>query len=122
MMRHTILIVEDEALIAMDLETLLKEAGYDVAGPANTTTAAMELISGVAIAAAILDANLHGESSSTIARALSAANIPYVLVTGYDSGNLPPALQNAACFQKPYDSKLLLLSLKLMATPVTLKK
>ena len=39
-----VLVVEDEALIAMDLQSLLEEAGYRVLGPANSTTSAMALL------------------------------------------------------------------------------
>ena len=53
-----ILVVEDEALIAMDLQALLEEAGYHVLGPANSSAAALALIDNDEPDVALLDVNL----------------------------------------------------------------
>ena len=53
-----VLVVEDEALIAMDLQALLEEAGYQVLGPANSSAAALALIDNEEPDVALLDVNL----------------------------------------------------------------
>jgi len=109
-----VLVVEDECLIAMDLQCMLNDAGYEVLGPVSSVAAALEIISGGEVMTAILDANLDGESSTTVASALTKSKVPYLVVTGYDLQNLPIELQAKNVVQKPYDSKVLLLKLELM--------
>lgn len=83
--RQRILIVEDEPLIAMMLEDFLDALDRDVAGTAETVTAALELVNGGGVDAAILDVNLRGgEKSWPVADALAAKGIPFVLATGGD--------------------------------------
>lgn len=103
-----VLVVEDECLIAMDLQLILMEAGYEVLGPAGSINAALEIIAGQQISAAIIDANLSGESSLIVASALRTLKVPYLVVTGYDLEGLPSELQMEDPIQKPYDAKLLL--------------
>jgi len=90
-----VLVVDDEALIAMMMEDLLLDLGCAVVGPVGTVAAALELIAGAtgatAIDAAFLDINLRGEVVYPVATALSAAGVPYCFVTGYsEHGMLPP--------------------------------
>ena len=66
-----ILVVEDEALIAMDLQALLEEAGYCVLGPANTSEAALALIERDEPDVALLDVNLGRSDAFGVANALA---------------------------------------------------
>lgn len=109
-----VLVVEDESLIAMDLQNMLTGAGYEVLGPVGTITTALEMISQQEITAAIMDANLEGENSVIVATALTKSNVPYLVVTGYDLKTLPSALQIKHAIQKPYDHQLVLLKLELL--------
>lgn len=77
-----ILIVEDEPLIAMDLECSFEDAGHTVIGPADNVASAMALLESHQPDCACLDYNLHNENSMVIARALAERQIPYVFVTG----------------------------------------
>ena len=96
-----ILIVEDEALIAMMLGEALAERGGDVVGPANTLAAGLRLAESEALDAAVIDVNLNGESADPVAVALDQRGIPFVVTSGYGQS---PEMQrfNAAVFDKPY--------------------
>lgn len=78
-----ILIVEDEALIAMEIEARLKSLGYAVLGPAWSLQSASEVLASATPDAALLDVQLGADRSTPIARRLRELSIPYALVTGY---------------------------------------
>lgn len=95
-----VLVVEDELLVAMDLEMTLQERGYAVVGPAATVAEALRLVhDGVDVA--VLDINLEGEDTLSIAEALQAQGAPFVFVTGYADRVLPDALQDTPRVIKP---------------------
>jgi CheY-like chemotaxis protein len=99
----SILIVEDEALVALNLEAMLEEIGCTVVGPALRYDAAVRLVeSGVAADAAILDVNIGGRKVFPIAEMLIARNVPIVFATGYGRDGLPPEWQDRPVIQKPY--------------------
>jgi DNA-binding response OmpR family regulator len=102
-------VVEDDALIAMELGERLEELGYLVMGPAMTLAVAKDFAEGEERPdAALLDANLAGQSSVEIGATLAARGVPVAFCTGYDEvKNLPPALKGAAVLTKPVsDEKL----------------
>lgn len=96
-----ILVVEDEALVAMMIDDLLTDRGAIVVGPVGTLDGALDLVRSAAIDAALLDVNLHGERSTPVGAALSARGIPYVLATGYVATECAD-YSAAAILQKPY--------------------
>ena len=98
-----VLIVEDEALVAMLVEDALLDAGFDVMGPAATVAEAMALLEAAAPDAVVLDLNLAGETSAPVADLLARRGIPYVIATGYGASGLPSGHQNAMVLAKPYD-------------------
>jgi DNA-binding response OmpR family regulator len=78
----TLLLVEDEALILMDLEFAAEDAGYDYCA-VRSVQAALEALETRDIVAAVLDVNLGGgETCVPIAEALSGRGIPYILHSG----------------------------------------
>lgn len=77
-----VLIVEDEYLIAMELERWLENAGAEVAGPVPNVKQALALIDALPLDAAILDVNLKGEAVYTVADSLRDRDVPYVFATG----------------------------------------
>lgn len=101
---RAILVVEDEALVAMLLEDMLTELGYRVVGPAFRPDSAMALARDGEIDAAILDVNLAGTPSYEIARALAARSIPFAFATGYGTAGLD-GLPDAPVIQKPYQQE-----------------
>lgn len=97
-----ILLVEDEAMIAMLVEDMLIDSGASVVGPAAGVSTALAAIDTEAIDGALLDVNLGGEQSFEVADALAARSIPFVFVTGYGGGAVRDRYPNAATLQKPF--------------------
>lgn len=111
--RAKILVVEDEALIAMELGERLNELGYDVLGPAMTLEEAEKVLAAARPNAALLDANLNGKSSVDLGARLAADGVPVAFCTGYDRiKNLPPALAMAPLLTKPISEDSLVAALK----------
>lgn len=98
-----VLVVEDEALVAMLVEDALLDAGFGVMGPAATVEEAMALLDHERPDAVVLDLNLAGETSTPVADLLAARGIPYVIATGYGASGLPAGHQDAMVLAKPYD-------------------
>lgn len=111
--RYKILIVEDDALIAMELEERLQDMGYDVLGPAASVEEAQAVADRHKPDAALLDSNLAGVSSTEFAAVLAGRGVPVAFCTGYDTiKNLPAALQAAPILTKPIGDADLLKVLK----------
>lgn len=77
----TILVVEDEALIALDLSLTLEDHGAQVSGPFATVDTALPACSDLPDAA-ILDVDLRGAKSFPVADCLASRGIPFVFHTG----------------------------------------
>jgi CheY-like chemotaxis protein len=99
-----VLVVEDEFLVALDMETILGEAGFEVLGPAGSVAEALRLIESDQPDAALLDNNLNGESASAVADALTERHVPFAFVSGNDRASLPPAFASVLLVRKPYDA------------------
>jgi PAS domain S-box-containing protein len=98
-----ILVVEDEALVALQLQNDLEEAGHQIVGPARSLKHGLMLASQERIDAALLDVRLGRETSAAIADQLLARNIPFAFATGYsDTSLLPEHLREAPKLSKPY--------------------
>ena len=97
-----ILIVEDEPLIAMMLEEWMVDLGHTAVGPAASVSSALDLIASVECEAAILDFNLRGETSETVASELATQNIPYAFASGDSGLERNPNFQNTPMLPKPY--------------------
>ncbi|MBN9033644.1 MAG: hypothetical protein BGO05_12840 [Rhizobiales bacterium 63-7] len=98
-----ILIVEDEALIAMLLEEMLTDLGYELAGTAATLAQALELAEATELEGAILDLSLGGEKSLPVADVLAARGIPYMFASGYGRSGLEEPYASRALLRKPFD-------------------
>jgi DNA-binding response OmpR family regulator len=77
-----VLVAEDDCLISMDLESILTEAGAEIAGVCRTVKDAVVFAKRNGIAAAILDFRLGPETVEPVARQLSSRGIPFVIYTG----------------------------------------
>ena len=97
-----VLIVEDAVLLALELETGLAEAGAAVIGPAYALDEALALLD-QPIDAAVLDANLNGQSVMPVAKVLAERGIPFIFATGYGDTGAALAGFNAPIVRKPYD-------------------
>lgn len=79
----TVLIVEDEFLLAMSLQLVLEEDGWQVFGPVGTVGEAMQLLEVNMPAIALLDVNLGPELVTPVALALKQRGVPFALATAY---------------------------------------
>jgi CheY-like chemotaxis protein len=97
-----VLIVEDDALLALDLKGHLERAGFAVIGPATSASKALALLAEQGCDAAILDIHLgRGATSETVAQELRSAGIPFVTVTAYSHEHRPEAFSGFPVLSKP---------------------
>lgn len=105
-----ILVVEDEAIIALETETLLRHASYDVVS-CGSLRSGLKVAEDQSFDAAVLDVNLHGELSFPIADALAQKNIPIIFISGYQADIVPRQHKRRPFVGKPYLSQKLLMAL-----------
>jgi CheY-like chemotaxis protein len=97
-----VLVVEDQFLIAMDIEKMLRALGAANVDLASSIADALAAIERTPPDLAALDLRLGTETTAPVAEALQARSIPLVYVTGYDDLNAIPApLRNAPLVRKP---------------------
>jgi CheY-like chemotaxis protein len=98
-----VLLVEDEALIAMMAEDMLDAMGCtNVTVASNVTEALAALENGALFDVAMLDVNLNGERSMPVADRARARGVPYVFTTGYGADGVDAAHADAPVLAKPY--------------------
>ncbi len=102
-----VLVVEDEALVAMLVEDGLLDVGATVLGPASTVEEALSMIetatSDGGLAAAVLDLNLGGCSVLPVADKLASLGVPFIIATGYGEGCDTGGHTEAPLLHKPFD-------------------
>lgn len=99
-----VLVLEDQVLIAMEIEGMLESLGCTVLGPVPGVATALELLESDHVDFAILDVNLGRERSAPVAEALRARGVPFALSTGYEGRQLPEAaFRDAQHLGKPID-------------------
>lgn len=96
-----VLLVEDEAIVAMMLEDMLEGMGYQPQGPAMSVASAMGILDEGGIDAAILDINVGGGSSEAIAERLVGLGVPFAFATGYTAAP-SGRFEGTPLLQKPY--------------------
>ena len=108
-----VVLVEDEVLVAMDIEYSLLDAGAIVIGPVGTVPASLQLVHATdEIDAAILDINLGGEDVYPVADELTARGVPFVFHTGHGVQlEIKSRFPTAAVCKKPITTDGLLAAL-----------
>lgn len=105
---RTILVIEDEYVVAMDLKAELASAGATIIGPVASLAKAMDLIEATStIDAAILDINLGGQMAFEAADLLRKRAVPFILSTGYDQSLIPTRFDDVLRYEKPVSSEML---------------
>jgi CheY-like chemotaxis protein len=99
--RRRVLLVEDEWLIAAEMEALLEDLGCEVIGPAGRVAQALQLIEAHRPDAALLDVSLGPERSFPIAETLTRLGVPFLFLTGYMTVDLPAAFAGKPILSKP---------------------
>jgi len=111
-----VLVVEDEAIIAIDMAAALEDAGYAVMGPVGSVFEAMQLLDETPCDCAVLDINLAGETSAPVAGRLLEQGVPFVTVSGNTPETIGEEFSQAPFLSKPIITSKLLTQLSRMLT------
>ena len=111
-MRSRIIIIEDEPVIALDIEQAVVEADCFVAGMAHTLKEALAMLESVPCDGVILDANLAGKTAEPIVERLRAGEIPFVVVSGYTREQLDFVDDSIPIVGKPFATDSLISSIR----------
>ena len=96
-----VLLAEDEALIAFELQIVLLQAGCRVIGPVGTLAEGLSLAETTALDAAVLDVKLWDGDVFPLADRLAQRGIPFVLMSGYCASELPERFRERPLYPKP---------------------
>lgn len=99
---RSVLVIEDETLIAMLIDDLLRDTGAITLGPVYTVGDALALLQSIRPDAAVLDMNLFGRSAVPVADALASYGIPFVVATGYSLDDTLRSHPDVPLLAKPF--------------------
>jgi len=104
-----LLVVEDEAMVAMMIEGMLQDLGCVVVDVAGTVSRGLALVGDAALAldGAILDVNLGGEKVYPVAEALDRRHVPFIFSTGYGIDGINTSFSHVPALAKPYGQQAL---------------
>lgn len=102
-----ILVIEDVGVVAMALKAILQELGCVVVGMAARLHEAEELARHETLDGVLLDLNLAGQYTFPVADILRERNIPFIIMSGYDAGQLRADLAEEPQMVKPFDREAL---------------
>jgi CheY-like chemotaxis protein len=104
-----LLVVEDEAMVAMMVEDMLTDLGCVVVDVAGTVSRGVALAGDgtLPLDGAILDVNLGGEKVYPVAEALTARGVPFFFSTGYGAAGVSEAFAHVLILSKPYEIRVL---------------
>jgi len=100
-----VLVVEDDALLALAVAEMLKNEGFHVIGPAHSADRALTLIERTLPALAVLDVNLGKQTSEPVAVELRRLGVPFLCVSAYSSDQMPDAFPGAPFLPKPLEER-----------------
>jgi DNA-binding response OmpR family regulator len=107
-----VMVVEDEAILAIDIAEQLTEAGFVVVGPATSVAKALKLVGEVGCDVAVLDVNLRNETAEPIAHALRSRGTPFVFLSAVSKEHLPPGFGGEVLLPKPARTAVLVAALR----------
>lgn len=102
-----LLLVEDEALIALMLENMVEGMGCAVTGLAPRVALGVSMAEAGDFDVAILDVNVAGENVEPVAERLAARGVPFVFATGYGEAGVPLRFRDRPVVAKPFRSEQL---------------
>lgn len=97
-----LLVVEDEILVLMMIEDMLGDLGCESVTSAATIDKAIALIEAQVFDAAMLDMNLDGDDSHTVADALAKHGVPFIYSTGNNDRDMREGFSNRGVLRKPF--------------------
>ena len=100
-----LLVVEDEAMVALMVEDILADLGCTAVEVAGTVAQGLAMVENPQppLDAAILDVNIGGEKVYPVAEALAAKGVPFIFATGYGIGGISEAFSHVPALAKPYE-------------------
>jgi DNA-binding response OmpR family regulator len=107
-----VLVVEDEAIVAIDIADQLTEAGFVVVGPAPSVAKALKLIEEVGCDVAVLDVNLRDETAEAVARELRSRRTPFLFLSAVSRDHLPSGFNDEVLLPKPARPAVLVAALQ----------
>jgi CheY-like chemotaxis protein len=110
--RGKVLMVVDDAIVALDLQRLLRDAGWHVVGPTTAPAEVQRLIQRGDIACAILDLDIERRAPLPIADLLAFADVPFVYLTTGVLGPVPPRHRKRPVVEKPYTREILIAAIE----------
>jgi CheY-like chemotaxis protein len=99
-----VLVVEDDAIVALGIASMLEDLGCTVLGPWASVAEALTALDDAAPDAALLDLKLADGRATPVASMLVSAGVPFAFITGYDDPDLDPTLAAAPRLAKPFGS------------------
>jgi CheY-like chemotaxis protein len=114
---RSILVVEDEMLVLLNIEDMLADHGCTSVSAAANSDQALALIDAQDFDAAMVDLNLDGRKSYRVADALAARGVPFVFSTGYSGESLDDGYQDRPVLGKPYREAQLVETLTRLLRP-----
>ena len=103
----SVMLVEDEAIVALAVHDSLTDLGFSVLGPFSRVSDACRALQDNQVDAAILDVNLDGEMVYSLAEMLTARKIPFVFATGYGAESIESRFEHIPVLQKPIEKDML---------------
>ena len=103
----SVMLVEDEAIVALAVNDSLTDLGFSVIGPFSRVADACRALQHHRVDAAILDVNLDGEMVYSLAELLIAQKIPFVFATGYGAESIESRFEHIQVLQKPIEKDML---------------
>jgi DNA-binding response OmpR family regulator len=97
-----VLVVEDESLIAMFIEDTLADIGCEAVYIASSLDDAMNKVTEIEHDIVMLDVNLAGKDTFSLAEVMSKKNQPFIFSTGYGNSAIPSHLKHVPVLQKPF--------------------
>lgn len=117
-----VLVLEDEYLIAMEIEDVCRESGAADVRLAGSLDEAVALSEADRVDVAVIDLNLRGESTLDFARSLQARGVPFLFATGMvDPSSIGPEFAAVTVVDKPYDSDTLVSAISAAARGATIE-
>mgnify|MGYP001544365969 CR=1 FL=1 len=110
---RSVLVVEDNPVLAESITFALTTFGWRVVGPFGSVADALPEATAGRFSTAVLDLDLGSESSLPIAAVLRENSIPFVFLTGHEAGReIPPQFEDETCLSKPVTPEALVMELE----------
>lgn len=102
------MLIEDDVLLAMEMEDFLADLGFEVVGPYGKLADALQAVDEESVDGAVVDLNLRGELSFPLIEKLRAEHIPLIVCSGYvDLPGMNERLSDLPRVSKPCDTNAL---------------